>query len=227
MLDWTRLTPAVRRAASEVASKFPNHHDTRDVEQSLWVWVFENKPTILGILADSEGTTIALDRLLMKAANSFLKTEEAAIYGYDEEDSFNFSLDLIKSILEVVFIHEDWQSFASAAGDGMPRAKSEPATGGNNLASYADVSRAITSLPEDQYNTLVWRYKYNYTFAQIGVESGITKQGAADRHRAALSAIQQFLGKKDLADFRRGYNGRTEPRGSASGRALAERDYEG
>lgn len=227
MLDWTKLTPAVDRAASAVASNFPAHHDISDIKQEMWVWIMENKGTITRILGDSEGTVAAVENLLIKAGNAHLKKEEAAVYGYAEEDQFFFSVDLIKSILEVVFTHEDWQSFAQAAQDGMPRSKSEPATSGNNLASYADVSRAITTLPEDQYNTLVWRYKYHYTFTQIGREAGITKQGAENRHRAAVNAIQQALGKRDLADFRRGYEGRSEARGNASGTARVERDYEG
>jgi hypothetical protein len=227
MLDYNTLTPAVERAAAALKSKFPSHHDISDVKQEMWVWIMENKNTVSKILADSMGTTTALELLLIKAGNSFLKKEDAAVYGYDEEDVFNYSLELIRNIMEVVFIHEDWQTLASAIGDGMPRQKSDPALSGNNLASYADVSRAITELSEDHYNTLMWRYKYGYTFAQIGAESGVTKQGAENRHRAALSAIQQSLGKRDLSDFRRGYSGRTEPRGSASGRAQVERDYEG
>lgn len=227
MLNYELLTAAVDRAAAYTASKFPAHHDIDDVKQTLWVWIMEKRDTVSRIIADSEGSDVALVDLLVKVANSHLKSEDAATYGYDEEDQYNFSVDLIKSILEVVFIHEDWQSLAQAIGDGMPRQKSEPATSGNNLASYADVSRAITSLPEDQYNVLVWRYKYQYTFQQIGNETGITKQAAADRHRAAVNAIQQYLGKRDLADFRRGYDGRTEARGNASGQARVERDYEG
>lgn len=227
MLNYELLTPAVDRAASAVASKFPAHHDVSDIRQEMWMWIMERRDSVSRILADSMGSTVAVENLLIKAGNAFLKKEEAAIYGYDEEDVFTFSVDLIKSILEVVFKHEDWQSLAQAIGDGMPRQKSEPATSGNNLASYADVSRAITSLPEDQYNVLVWRYKYQYTFQQIGNEAGITKQGAQDRHRAAVNAIQQYLGKGDLADFRQGYEGRTEARGNASGQARIERDYEG
>lgn len=227
MMDYTVLTPAVDRAASAVASKFPAHHDVSDIKQEMWMWIMENKNTVTRVLESTEYPGAVLEPLLVKAGNAYLKTEDAQAYGYDEEDVFNFSVDLIKSILEVVFIHEDWQSLAQAIGDGMPRQKSEPATSGNNLASYADVSRAITSLPEDQYNTLVWRYKYRWTFTQIGEEMGITKQGAADRHRAAVNAIQQYLGKRDLADFRRGYEGRSEPRGNASGQAQVERDYEG
>lgn len=227
MIDWTRLTPAVDRAASAVASNFPAHHTVSDVKQEMWVWIMENKGTITRILSDSEGTLAAVENLLVKAGNTFLKKEEAAIYGYAEEDQFFFSVDLIKSILEVVFEHEDWQSFSQAASDGQPRAKSEPATSGNNLASYADVSRAITSLPEDQYNVLVWRYKYHYTFPQIGQAMGVSRQVAENRHRAAVNAIQQFLGKRDLSEFRQGYSGRVEARSNASGQARVERDYEG
>lgn len=227
MLNYELLTPAVDRAASAALSKFPAHHDIDDVKQTLWVWIMENKNTVSELVRKSDGSDRLIVDLMTKAALSHLKSEDAATYGYDEEDVFNFSVDLIKSILEVVFIHEDWQSLAQAIGDGLPRGKSEPATSGNNLASYADVSRAITSLPEDQYNVLVWRYKYRYTFQQIGDEVGITKQAAADRHRAAVNAIQQYLGKKGLADFRRGYDGRTEARGNAAGQARVERDYEG
>ena len=189
MLDWTRLTPAVKRAAGAASSKFPAHHDVSDVEQEIWVWIMQNKNTVTRILTE-EDYEVTLNMYLVRAGQSALKTEDAQVYGYDEEDVFHFSLELIKSILEVVFEYEDWQSFASAAGDGQPRAKSEPALGGNNLASYADVSRAITSLPEDQYNVLVWRYKYRYTFQAIGDQAGITKQGAQDRHRAALNSVQ-------------------------------------
>lgn len=233
MIDWVRLTPAVKRAASIAASKFPAHHDVSDTEQDIWVWIMQNKNTVTSIL-QKEDYEAALNHLLVRAGHDSLKTEDAQVYGYDENDVFNFSLELIESILEVVFLHEDWQSFAQAAQDGMPRSKSEPATSGDNLASYADVSRAISSLPEDQYNVLVWRYKYNYTFTKIGVEAGISKQAAANRHRAALSAIQQFLGKRDLNDFRRGYSGRTADaatRGNIgrgdTAQHVVERDYEG
>lgn len=225
MIDYVRLTPAVERAASIAKSSFPAHHDISDVKQEIWVWIMENKNTVTRILAEQNWEAV-LHTYLLRAAQTALKTEDAASYGYNEEDQFNYPLDMIKSILEVVFEHEDWQSFAQAAQDGMPRAKSEPATGGNNLASYADVSRAITSLPEDQYNLLVWRYKYRETFEQIGAHMGVSRQAAQQRHEGAVSAIQQFLGKRDLNEVRTPSEVPYRP-GNAASRARAERDYEG
>jgi RNA polymerase sigma factor (sigma-70 family) len=226
MLDWTRLTPAVDRAASIASSKFPAHHDVSDIKQEIWVWIMENKKTVLRILSDENSTVAALDSLLLKAANTYLKTEDAAVYGYQEEDRFFYSVELIKSILEVIFRHEDWQSFATAL-DAMPKAKAEPATAGNNLAAYADVKSAVEKLPEDYYNLIVWRYKYQYTFTMIGEQTGTTKQSVSERHERAVKAIQTLLGQTPLTKFREGYDGRTEARGNASGQARIERDYEG
>jgi len=226
MIDWTRLTPAVERAAGIAASNFPAHHDISDVKQEIWVWIMENKNTVTRVLTEEKGPETLVNNYLVRAAQTALRKEDAASYGYGEEDQFNFPLDLIKSILEVVFEHEDWQSFAQAAQDGMPRAKSEPATSGNNLASYADVSRAITSLPEDQYNVLVWRYKYHYTFTRIGTEIDRSRHNARDLHDAAVSAIQQFLGKRDLGGLRNPPMPPVRP-SRASVAARIERDYEG
>lgn len=226
MLDWTRLTPAVERAAGIATSNFPAHHDISDVKQELWAWIMSNKNTVMRVLTEDGGEN-KLDGLLVRAANTYLKEEDAATYGYDEQDRFTYSLDMIKNILEVVFSHEDWQSIASAIGDGMPRAKSEPALGGNNLASYADVSRAVSKLPDDYYNLLVWRYKYQKTFTQIGLETDSTKQAVSERHSRALKAIQVLLGQQSLSELRKGWDGRTEARGNASGQARIERDYQG
>ena len=225
MLDWTRLTPAVKRAAGIAVSNFPAHHDVSDVEQQLWVWIMEKKSFVIEKLTQENGEQTLIN-IMVKVGQSALKTEDAAVYGYSEGDQFNYSLDLIKSILEVIFRHEDWQSFATAL-DAMPKAKAEPATAGNNLAAYADVKSAVEKLPEDYYNLIVWRYKYQYTFTMIGEQTGTTKQSVSERHERAIKAIQTLLGQVPLSELRRGYDGRTEARGNASGQARIERDYEG
>lgn len=226
MMDWDLLKVAVDRATNSALSKFPAH-EADDVRQTLYVWIMENKNTVTRVIDEADYPVAVLEPLLTKAAMAHLKKEDAAIYGYDEEDVFNYSVDLIKSILEVVFRHEDWQSLSQAIGDGMPRQKSEPATAGNNLASYADVSRAVSQLSDDHYNLVLWRYKYEFTWEQVGRELGVTKQAAQQRHETALKTLQRSLGQGGLADLRGGYSGRTEARGNASANAQTERDYEG
>jgi len=225
VIAWERLTPAVERAAGIAASNFPAHHDVNDVKQSIWVWIMENKNTVTRVLTEQsyEGKLMSL---LVKAANTHLKTEDAQTYGYDEKDRFYYSLDLIKSILEVIFSYEDWQSFALSL-DAMPKGKTDPATGGNNLASYADVKSAVERLPEDQYNCVVWRYKYRYTYAQIGAAMGFTAERARQVLNASLAGIQGLLGEQPLSNLRRGHSGRVESRGTASAVARMEAQYEG
>lgn len=226
MMDYTKLTPAVDRAAGIVASNYPAHHNISDIKQECWVWIMENKNTVSRIVADSEGTLTALEQLLVKAATTHLRKEDAQVYGYGDEDRFFYSVDLIKSILEVIFDYEDWQSFASSQ-DAQPKARAEPATGGNNLASYADVKSAVEKLPEDYYNLIVWRYKYHYTFAAIGEETGRDASSVRQRLERALRAVQSLLGETPLSDLRSGYDGRREAHSSAVAQHIVEKDYEG
>lgn len=225
MMDYTKLTPAVDRAASIAKSNFPAHHDINDVKQSMWVWIMENKNTVTRVLTE-DGYESKLSGLLIRAANTHLKTEDAAVYGYSEEDRFFYSVDLIKSILEVVFEYEDWQSFAMSQ-DTQPKAKSEPALGGDNLAGYADVKSAVEKLPEDYYNLLLWRYKYHNTFSAIGTMTDTTGEAVRQRHERALRAIQTLLGQQSLSELRKGYDGRQVNRRNESMNAKIESDYSG
>lgn len=201
MIDWTRLAPAVERAARNAAYSFPDHYSLSDIKQEIWVWVMENKPTVVRILEDPDSSINAVESLLVKAANTFLKKEDAQTYHYEEEDKYYYSMTLIKKILEVVFVHEDWQSFALSL-DAMPKGKSDPATAGNNLASYSDVKRAVDTLPNSQHDALLWRYKYNYTLQQVGEELSMTREGARQLIDRAQKSIQRFLGERPLSELR-------------------------
>lgn len=225
MLPFETLAPLVDKAARIAASSFPSHHDIEDVKQSIWVWVMEKKSFVAEAL-QREGGEKTITNIMVKEARTALKKEDAAVYGYAEEDRFHYSIDLIKKILEVIFQHEDWQSFATAL-DAMPRSRKDPSLGGDNLASYADVKSAVEKLPEDYYNLVVWRYKYQRTLTQIGAETDTTQQGASKRHERALKAIQKLLGEAPLSELRNGFDGRTEARGNTAMQARTERDYEG
>jgi len=225
MIDYTRLTPLVKQVAKSAGSAFPAEHDHEDTEQALWVWVFENKNTVLRICTYEDGPEAILYGMLLKAANSHLKAEDAQAYSYAPEDTFYYSRELIESILEVVFQHEDWISFATAL-DKMPKGKSDPSHSGNNLASYSDVKAAVERLPEDQYNVILWRYKYHYTFEAIGAEIGLTRQSAQTRLVTALDALQRDLGARPLGELRTPVQTVSRP-STASVVARIERDYEG
>lgn len=228
-VDFLAFEPLVEKAARVAHSTFPDFHDMDDTKQAIWLWLYENKNTVENIVRDTERReheNKPVYELMLRAAHSHLKREDAARHGYSEEDAFYYSKELIQEILEVVFQHEDWQSFATVL-DKMPKGKTDPATAGNNLASYVDVSAALKSLREDQYNLIVWKYKYRHTYEMIGQEFGISRQAAAQRHDAAVSALQRALGRRDLGELRKGSESNLRPDGTADALASTDRTYNG
>lgn len=228
-VDFLAVEPMLKKAARDAHAKYPSFHDVDDTVQHLWLWLYEKKlNTVENIVRDAKRRDWIkpVYDLMLKEATSYLNKEDAAWHGYSEEDAFYYSRELIQEILEVVFQHEDWQSFATVL-DKMPRSKSDPATAGNNLASYVDVSAALKHLKEDQYNLIVWKYKYLYTYEAIGSELGITRQAAQQRHEVALGALQRTLGRRDLGELRKGSEPELRPYGVADALAQSERNYNG
>jgi RNA polymerase sigma factor (sigma-70 family) len=227
MLDlYTTLKPVVARAARSVSSKFPSHHDADDTEQAIWVWAYENEASVSDLIRTSESWERQLYSTMTKVAHEHLWKEDQATYGYSREDTFSYPKEKLESILEMVFEYEDWQSFAMKV-DMLPRSKGQANETGDNIAEYADVKSAVEKLPDDQYNVILWRYKYHFTYDAIGEELGISKQAANRRVSVAVNALQRSLGQEDVADLRRGYSGRTERPGIAESQYLIETQYEG
>lgn len=229
-LNFEGLKPLVEAVARKAHASFPDYYDIQDTQQDIWVWAVENEQTVRNILADTHTSEIknnkALFDLMLRAARESLKAEDAASNQYDKEDLFYYSQELIESILEVVYQHEYWQSFATAL-DKMPSGKSDPATAGNNLASYVDVSRAVSQLRQEQEHVIIWRHKYKYTFESIGAELGCSRQAAQSRYNVALRDLQRTLGGRDFADLQKPSPGRTEPSTLAEAQAMIEHDYNG
>lgn len=227
-IDFLGLQPLIERAARDAHKTYPEFHDMDDTIQTLWVWIYENTNTVEDIIRDDYDRSTdnkALYNLLMKAARGYLNKEDADWHHYTKDDSYFYTTDLIEEILEVVFKHEEWQSFATYY-DMMPKGKTDPAYAGNNIASYVDVSRAVKLLSDEHYNAVVWRFKYNYTYQMIGEELGLTRQGAQRRVDAAVNAIQRELGRKDLADLREIPAEHERPHGEGA-QIRSDRYYEG
>lgn len=220
MLNYEGLAPLVKRAAKAAHSSFPDHHDQADTEQALWVFLLEQKEYRTSL---TEG---ALMHLLVAEANKQLKKEDAASYSYSEQDAYRYPIHKLESILEGLFEYENWQSFATKLDD-MPRVKGNPAHGNTHVVEYADVKAAVEKLPEDQYNAIIWRYKYEYTFEAMGAEMGISRQAARERWKGAVANVQRILGRIPLTELRNGHSGRTDPSTTQSSLARVERDYNG
>lgn len=226
MINHVALAPLIGRVADSVHSSFPLHHPKEDTESALWVWVFEKKNTVEDLIRNNESWEGALYHMMTKVANSHLRKEDEAAYGYSQEDAFFYTTDAIKSILEVVFNYEDWQSFSSK-WDGQPRAKKQANTGGDYVAMLADVKSAVEKLRTDQRHIISLVYEQHFTASEVAELLNIGEEAAKKRTQRAVKAIQRLLGQKPLADFRQGYEGRTGALSTTESLARIERDYNG
>jgi len=226
MLDITRLAPLLKKVADSTASQFPTYVNRDDVESALYVWAYERRGAITEIMADTEAWEARLYQWISKTAMDYALKEDAAVHGYSEDDTFVYTIEQLKSLLEQVWDHEDWQSFGVFGEAGMPHAKGLVNQTGDRLAMLADVSAGLDRLDERHYNVLVWRYKYHHTLAELGEDLEVAKSTAQSRHDSALKALRKELGRVPLSDLQRGHSGRSRV-GTAEALATAERNYEG
>lgn len=225
MIDYTALTPLVERVTSAVHASFPQHHDVDDTKQHLWLWVFENKNTIDGLIRNDESWERQLYSTMTKEATKFLKKEDSASYGYSQEDVFSYPTAVIEELLSQIFDYEDWQSFGHH-GDGQPKAKAQANMTGDRIAMLIDTKSAVGRLKDDHYNAIIWVYKYGFTPADLAEQWEMTEDGARKRVKRAVQAVRGLLGTKPLSDLRKGYEARSGV-GNAEAQYITERDYEG
>jgi DNA-directed RNA polymerase specialized sigma24 family protein len=226
MLDITRLAPLLKKIADSTASQFPTYVDRDDVESALYVWAYERRGMVSKIMTDSESWEARLYQLINRAAMDYALKEDMAVQGYSEDDTFVYTIEQLKSLLEQVWDYENWQTFGVFGEAGMPHAKGLVNQTGDRLAMLADVKRALDRISTDQYNILVWRYKQHLSLAELGEALEVAKSTAQHRAESAVRALQKELGQVPLSDLHKGHSGRS--RGTtASALALQEQQYEG
>lgn len=224
-LNSPALVKLVQQTARSVSDNYPSYISQDDTEQAIWLYILQKRGAMERLLRQ-ESWEAKLRATITKVAHSHCLKEEAAVNGYSSDDTFFYSVAVLETLLPDVFDHEDWQSFQSF-GDGQPRAKVQANMTGDRTAMLADVSAGLKALPEDQYNVLVWTYKYRLSSEELGAQLDITRQGARSRVTRALGALQRALGGKSPADMRQGFTGRSGVVGSTEARHITERDWSG
>lgn len=220
------LVKIVQDVARSVSSHFPSYVSRNDTEQDIWLWVLRNKRSISKLIREHESWEPMVRATITKVANSSALKEDAAVNGYSSDDTYNYTTATIKRLLPDVFDHEDWQSFATF-GDGMPKAKGLVNETGDRMAMLADIKKAVDDLPEEQYNLIVWVYKYKESWVSLGEILGCSDSTARDRTRRAVEAIRKYLGKVPLTDLQNSGTRARRAFGNAEANAITERNYEG
>lgn len=185
----------VRTTAERAARRFPTL-DVEDFEGVGWVYIYSSRESVIKYLTEVPEGKRYLGYRLRRAMLEWSGREMRAATGIDYRDTFTYTTRVVKELLPDVFVHENWQA-APIRHDGMPKSKQLVNEGGDRMAMLADVSRVLRYLTDDQYNLLVWRYKYNLSFKELGEEIGASDNAARLRTVRAIDRLVFALAKQD------------------------------
>lgn len=217
----------IRGVSEHVSSSFPDYVSPEDVAQTLWIWVLENKKAVLKAMTEHvESWTRIVYATLKREAYTYALKEEAETQGYSTDDTFFYTLPVIRELLKDAFDHENWQSFQTF-GDGQPRAKGQANQTGDRLAMLADVTSAVEKLNEEQWSLVISHYKYGAGYEALGEQLEITPKAARERLRRAEGAVQRLLGRRTPSDMRQDRIRDREAYSSDSAQWVTDKQYQG
>lgn len=219
------LEPLVERAAVRTVNNWPSYVSIEDVQQELWAWCYEKRSSVETAMR-LDGWEAKIYSTMLKVASSAASKEDQAANGYTKDDTYIYSTEVIEVILESVFQYEDWQSFGNHS-DGQPRAKGQVNETGDMIAMLSDVKAAMAEIKVVHREALFHQYRMTGTEEEKAARLGLTRNAFHGRHRRAVQALRDKLGRVNPSDLRSGWDNRREAMGNERSQIQTERTYEG
>jgi DNA-directed RNA polymerase specialized sigma24 family protein len=203
------------------ARKLASHFklEMEDIHSEIWIWILKNEEKVRDLLEDDTGSS-KLSFYMRTAGRRYCLTEKAHTCGYSVQDLYFYTRDQLKELLPSVF--DEYRGLATPLRSTAGRLSPPPTTSGGVAATLADIAQALNKIPERDYNTLVWRYKYDWTDEALGVELDCSPEAANKRVQRAVGRLQKELGGRD--PFKE-YTGDRKALSAAAGRAIVDNDY--
>ncbi len=191
MIDQEELTPFIEGNAHIVKKAYPSI-ETEDVSQEMWMWAYSNEDSIDKFLAAGEDGRKLLSHRIRSEGFRYAQREIAYFNGVEYEDFHVYTPGSLRLLLADVFDHENWQS-GQTFYDVMPKAKAQTNMTGDRVAMLSDVSRVLPRLDVEQHDTLVWVFKYGWSYEQLGDYLGISMAAARKRTDRAIGKVRSLL----------------------------------
>lgn len=138
--DWTLLEPLVEQCARRTTWKYRKYVELEDVQQTGWLYYFENRRVLDALPQDTYGLMF-VKRRIQSACNTYALKEMCAKTGVQWEDQYRYGTGEIRWLIQLCL----------AGG----------LQGGENsdqIAGYLDVVQAMGSLNEIEYQLLSGHY---------------------------------------------------------------------
>ena len=164
-----------------------------DIRQELWLW-FLTHPKKLKTWEDLDGkeTTKLISRSLRNAAKDYCQKEKARIVGYHVSDNYYYDRQILEILLPAVFTGSNVAP--SLVDLGFTATRKVASEGGNWFAMMSDIDKALTKLPEEQWNILYSRFRQGQDNSDVASELQISDDAARMRINRALNSLLNLLG---------------------------------
>lgn len=174
-LDSAKFKSLIKGTAISVSSKFPPYVDQLDTEQTLWLWLYDKRASVLKVVEDDpQNWERKIASTLRKVAFDHCAQEKAAAEGYSTEDLYRYSIVKIRDLAPAVFAKE-------AEGD---------------QAELIDIREAVKRLPGETKELLYLVHVSSYTPENLAEHFSISLDAAKKRSQRAYGALQRELGRK-------------------------------
>lgn len=224
-IDHEAITPIIRANSGSVRRSYPMV-ESGDLDGVQWEWVYSNQDKVKAF-QDGEAMGL-LSHRLKSIATRWAAAEREITLGRDPEDLHMYNIGTVRELLKDVFHHENWQP-SPQGGDGMPRGSGVVSQGGDRMAMLGDVSAALKQVPQDQWNVLVWAYKYGYSHEQVAEALEISVDAARKRVDRAVERVRMVLMGIAPSTSEAGdpeYTGRRRAMSNARSRAATSQSWE-
>lgn len=192
---WNEYQPVVAGIAHEYGRKAHQWGGSAaDFRQELAAWAFTQHKW-LDRKQDELGDDF--DRFLAKCLRNecvdYLLDMRAAAGGQDRATAYWYTKAELEHLLGAMFTPEAWQDPPAVEG-GERRGNSTPGTGGNWIATLADVSRAFDGLRSGDKMLLREHYEDGWRNKDLAVIYGLSEAAMSAKRGRALERMLKTLG---------------------------------
>lgn len=181
----------VQRIAADYANRFRQYVDREDVVQQLWLWFVEHprKTSEWSKLDLKEGDSL-FARSLRNAALEYCLKEKAIATGYEYEDQFFYTKDMIKSLLPAA-LSGDAKRVQTLSSE--IKAQKSPAESGDWMAYTADIKKAFERLSDEEQRLVEMFYAKDSTGEDLHTELGGDRPSIRATQMAANRALNKMV----------------------------------
>jgi len=189
--------PIVESVASDISRRYRNYGaEQADLSQQGWLWIYAHPRKMLEWF-DSDNysekdSAYILARVLRNECSRYGEAIKAQHLGYSLDDLSYYSRTMVRELLPMMFDDEAWHH--PEQGDGERRSGGDPATGGNWVATLADVSRAYDKLDPSDRDLLARFHRDGVSNNAMAESCGVSKQTMSDWHDKAVRRLVDQLG---------------------------------